>query len=201
MAGKTLYSNICLPTRPVHVGSIESVAACRQFTRHFCGQLKNMQIWSEWRTFTVGAIIFETLFTSDSLLVNSLKDHSVKIDFFKIILEIKMEKPKERHWRFQRQSVVTLTDEDKTSGGGWEDWGSAKSRWGGRVENNTRRICLRNALPNSVSIGGKYFQQEEDWSLHIKASQLATRTNKLVFPDPKNVRGVNSLAITSSFPG
>ena len=28
-----------------------------------------------------------------------------------------MEKPKERHWRFQRQSVVTLTD-DKTSGGG-----------------------------------------------------------------------------------
>ena len=112
-----------------------------------------------------------------------------------------MEKSKERRWRFQRQSVVTLTDGDKTSGGGREDWGSAKSRWGGRVENNTRRICLRNALPNSVSIGGKYFQQEEDWSLHIKASQLATRTNKLVFPDPKNVRGVNSLAITSSFPG
>ena len=112
-----------------------------------------------------------------------------------------MEKLKERHWRFQRQSIVTLTDGDKTSGGGWEDWGSAKSRWGGRVENNTRRICLRNALPNSVSIGGKYFQQEEDWSLHIKASQLATRTNKLVFPDPKNVPGVNSLAIISSFPG
>ena len=112
-----------------------------------------------------------------------------------------MKKLKERHWRFQRQSVVTLTDGDKTSGGGWEDWGSAKSRWEGRVENNTRRICLRNALPNSVSIGGKYFQQEEDWSLHIKASQLATRTNKLVFPDPKNVPGVNSLAIISSFPG
>ena len=112
-----------------------------------------------------------------------------------------MEKLKEHHWRFQRQSIVTLTDGDKTSGGGWEYWGSAKSRWGGRVENNTRRICLRNALPNSVSIGGKYFQQEEDWSLHIKASQLATRTNKLVFPDPKNVPGVNSLAIISSFPG
>ena len=30
-----------------------------------------------------------------------------------------MEKPKERHWRFQRQSIVTQIDEDKTSGGGW----------------------------------------------------------------------------------
>ena len=57
-------------------------------------------------------------------LVNSLNAKRQKL--FKlfiyliiIILEIKMEKPKERHWRFQRQSVVTLTDGDKTSGGGW----------------------------------------------------------------------------------